>query len=205
MRLTHALAHQLSRPHGAVGRWLGCAMDVANRKPTRLALDLLDPQAGERIVDAGCGTGAALAALRDRTPGLRLAGFDPSAAMIESAEARLGTRAQLAQASTHDQPFGADQFDAVLALNMLYFCDAEGQMLRDLRAMLRPGGRLVAYVTDRASMQDWRLVGAGLHRLWDAASLRAALEAAGFAPTAISVHQVAVTRSINGLLARAAK
>lgn len=204
MRLSHSLAQQLARPHGMVGRWLGRAMDIANRKPTRLALDALNAQPGEAIVDAGCGTGAALASLRDRTPGLSLAGFDPSAAMIEAARRRLGQRALLAQATTSDQPFGQHRFDAVVALNMLYFCDAEGQMLCDLKAMLKPGGRLVAYVTDGASMQDWRLVSAGLHRLWTAASLREALKAAGFAPSGISVHQEVVARRVNGLIVRAA-
>lgn len=205
MHLSHSLAQQLARPHGVVGRWLGRAMDLANRKPTRLALDMLDAQPGETIVDAGCGTGAALASLRDRTPGLSLAGFDPSAAMIEAARRRLGHRALLAQATTADQPFGQHRFDGVLALNILYFCDADGQMLRDLRAMLKAGGRLVAYVTDGASMQDWRLVSAGLHRLWTAASLHEALVAAGFAPTAISVQQEAIARRVDGLIVRATR
>ena len=203
MRLSHSLAQQLARPHGVVGRWLGRAMDVANRKPTRLALDALDAQPGEAIVDAGCGTGAALASLRDRTPGLSLAGFDPSAAMIMAARQRLGHRAMLAQATTACQAVGAGRLHAVAAPNMLYFCDADGQMLRDLKAMLKPGGRLIAYVTDGASMQDWRLVGAGLHRLWTAESLRAALQAAGFAPADISVHQEAIARRVNGLIVRA--
>jgi trans-aconitate methyltransferase len=204
MRLSHRLAQQLARPHGVVGHWLGRAMDIANRKPTRLALDALNAQPGEAIVDAGCGTGAALAALRDRTPGLSLAGFDPSSAMIMAAQRRLGDWAILEKATTSDQPFASSRFDAVLALNMLYFCDVEGQMLRDLKAMLKPGGRLIAYVTDGASMQDWRLVGAGLHHLWTAASLREALEMAGFAPAGISVHQEVIARRVNGLIVRAA-
>jgi trans-aconitate methyltransferase len=203
MSLSHALARQLARPHGLAGRWLGRAMDLANSKPTRLALDLLDARPGERIVDAGCGTGAALAMLNRRSPDLMLAGFDPSPAMVQTASRRLGPRAEVTIAGAADRPFQGVGFDAVLALNILYFCDPGGSMLRGLHALLRPGGRLVAYVTDAASMRDWGLVGAGLHRLWDASSLQSALGDAGFARHAVSVHHVAITRRIDGLLVRA--
>lgn len=203
MRLSHHLAHQLARPHGAVGQWVGRAMDLANRRPTQLALDLLDGRPGEAVVDAGCGTGAALAALKDQVGALRLAGFDPSPAMIDAARRRLPDSVRLVEATVADHPYDAASFDAVLALNMLYFCDAEGQMLADLRRLLKPGGRLVAYVTEKQSMHGWGLVGAGLHRLWTANSLKEGLVAAGFAPEAISVHQTAITRKVTGLLVKA--
>lgn len=77
MALATAFAGQLARPHGAAGRFVGLAMDLANRKPTRLALDLLSPRAGEHILDVGCGTGSALVALRRRAAA-RVTGVDPS-------------------------------------------------------------------------------------------------------------------------------
>lgn len=68
-------------------------------------------------------------------------------------------------------------------------------------ASLRSGGRLVAYVTHRDSMADWSFARAGLHRLYDAQALRETLVHAGYTCEGGGVHEVAVTRSIKGLLA----
>jgi ubiquinone/menaquinone biosynthesis C-methylase UbiE len=175
-------------------------MDVANRKPTQLAVDLLNPQDGEHILDAGCGTGAAMARVLDRT-NCGISGIDPSATMIAAAQARLQNRASLYQGGIADMPFAASSFDAALLLNVLYFCDVEGNMIRKLRRVLKPGGRLVVYVTHRNTMQNWPFARQGLHRLFDETELAQALIAGGFAPDRIDVYQRPITRSISGLLA----
>lgn len=200
--LARQFAQQLARPSGRVGQLLGGAMDLANRGPTRLAVDLLAPVAGERILDAGCGTGAALAQVLRRAP-CHVSGFDPSPIMIAAAVARLGERADLREGGLADPPFSEGSFDAALLLNVLYFCDDEGRMVDNLRRMLRPGGRLVAYVTHRETMEHWPFARAGLHRLYDENELTAALTAGGFALPRISVHPVRVTRKVRGLLAYA--
>jgi ubiquinone/menaquinone biosynthesis C-methylase UbiE len=196
------LAEQLARPNGQAGRLLGAAMDLANRKPLRLALDLLAPAAGERILDAGCGTGAAMAAMLDRAP-CRPVGLDTSATMLRAANRRLGGRAHLECAPIESMPFAAQSFDAVLALNVLYFEDAQGSLLSALYRVLKPGGRLVAYVTDADTMADWPFTRAGLHRLFDAASLKQALLRAGFMPDATDVRRIQIYQRVIGLIAHA--
>jgi SAM-dependent methyltransferase len=204
MGFAHRLAGQLARPHGFAGRALGDAMDIANRRPTRLALDALMPRTGERILDAGCGTGAALDALRGRAD-VAVAGVDPSSTMIAAARRRLGTCADLHTVSIGEMPFAEASFDAVLLLNVLYFSDAEGRMVADLHRVLKPGGRLIAYVTHRATMERWRFAQAGFHRLFDEVELAGALASGGFVQDRISVQEVQVTRSVRGLLARATR
>lgn len=185
-------------------------MDIANRTPTRLALDLLAPRDGERVLDAGCGTGAVSRELLRRAA-CDIDGVDWSPAMLHRAQVRLGLslhneqspRVNLHLAHLSSLPFPPGQFDAVLALNILYFCDNDGAMLRELRRMLRPGGRLVAYVTDRSTMQGWAFVRHGTHRLFDRHEVTQALIAGGFAPEDICVMPCAITRRINGILVRA--
>ncbi|MCT2398197.1 class I SAM-dependent methyltransferase [Novosphingobium mangrovi (ex Huang et al. 2023)] len=202
MRLARALAQQLAHPRGMAGRLLGNAMDVANRRPLRLAVDLLAPARGEEILDAGCGTGAAMARMQARVP-CHVTGVDASETMLDAARRKLGAGAECVNAPLEDLPFASARFDAVLALNVLYFNDADNGMLRSMLRVLRPGGRLVAYVTHRDTMIDWPFAREGLHRLYDAAGLREALVAAGFACGPGDVQEVAVTRSVKGLLAHA--
>ena len=60
-------------------------------RPAMLAL--AGDVAGRQILDAGCGSGPLLAALRDR--GAIVTGFDKSAGMLELARRRLGDDADL--------------------------------------------------------------------------------------------------------------
>ncbi len=197
--LAASLAGQLARPRGLPGTLLGQAMDWANRRCTRLAIDLLEPQDGERILDAGCGTGAALAAVLHRADCL-CTGVDPSPAMIAAARRRLGVQAALAAVRIEDMPPPAAPFDAVLALNVLYFADDAGAMVGAMRRALAPGGRLIAYVTHRETMERWRFAHAGLHRLFDLQSITELLEQGGFASDGISVQECAAGPGVRGLL-----
>lgn len=200
MGLARRFAEQLARPNGVGGRLLGGAMDIANRRPTRLSVDLLDPQDGERILDAGCGTGAGIAEVLRRAD-CAVTGVDPSETMLASARRRLPSSAELVRTGLEALPFRPGEFDAALLLNVLYFCDEEGRMLANLRRVLKPGGRLVAYVTHRDTMLDWPFAREGLHRLFDRESLVAALTAGGFAQGRICVHEASITRSVKGLIA----
>jgi len=183
------------------GRLLGGVMDLANRKPTRIAVDLLDPQDGERILDAGCGTGIALERIAARAK-CHLEGLDPSRVMLERAAARLPGKADL-HCTTIEAAAFAHGFDAILALNVLYFCDESAGMVRALHRMLTPGGRLVAYVSHRASMEGWSFTRAGYHRLYDPSELLAMLVKGGFAADKITIHEASVSGGVTGLFALA--
>lgn len=171
-------------------------------RPLRLAIGALEPKAGERVLDAGCGTGAALAAVRAQAD-CEVYGIDRSDAMIAAARRRLGAQANLTRAAIEELPAPWRDFDGVLALNVLYFADADGTMVRGLHRALRYGGRLVAYVTHRSTMEHWSFARAGLHRLYDAPELKAALVQGGFAQSSISIKDLAVAPGIRGLVAHA--
>jgi len=207
MNFSRRIAEQLAQPDGFAGQLIGSLMDAANRKPTRLAVDLLTPRPAEHVLDAGCGTGAAIAELLRRAP-CRVTGVDPSRTMLRSAQAMLQRKRMRGNAEVHrcrieDMPFADGSFDAALLLNVLYFCDAEGRMLTQLARALKRGGRLVAYVTHMDSMRNWPFATQGIHRLFDSGTLRDLFLTAGFAPERIAVHEIPVTRSILGLFVHA--
>jgi ubiquinone/menaquinone biosynthesis C-methylase UbiE len=100
---------------------------------------------GRRILDAGCGSGPLLAALRAQ--GAAVAGFDGSAAMIELARRRLGDDVDLHVADLDAPlPFPDAQFDDIVASLVLHYVEDWATTLAELRRLLRPGGRLIASV-----------------------------------------------------------
>ena len=101
--------------------------------------------AGRRILNAGCGAGPLLAALRDG--GAIVTGFDKSAGMIELARRRLGDDADLQVADLGSPlPFPDGTFDDVTASLVLHYLEDWGPTLAELRRVLKPGGRLIVSV-----------------------------------------------------------
>ena len=108
-------------------------------------LELAGDVDGLRVLDAGCGSGPLAAALQDR--GAAVTGFDSSAAMVDLARGRLGADADLQVADLGEPlPFQDDAFDLVTASLVLHYLEDWSGPLRELRRVLRPGGRLILSV-----------------------------------------------------------
>lgn len=104
-------------------------------------LDWLKPQADERILDLGCGTGELTARIVES--GATVIGLDADAAMIEAARARLGESVELRVADAHD--FSVDEpVDAVVSNAALHWMTSQVEVLGCVSDALRTGGRFVA-------------------------------------------------------------
>ena len=99
------------------------------------ALDLLDPQAGERILDIGCGEGSLTRKIMER--GATVLGVDASPEMIAAARAN-GVDALLLPAE--DMQFFAE-FDAAFSNATLHWVLQKEQAARAIFRALKPGGR----------------------------------------------------------------
>src|SRR5580692_2738913 len=103
-------------------------------------LELLAPEAGERILDLGCGTGHLAAQIADI--GARVVGIDSSAEMIAEAR-RKYPQVQFDVADARSFRF-AEPFDAVFSNAVLHWVrNAEGAV-QSIAQALHPGGRFVA-------------------------------------------------------------
>lgn len=98
------------------------------------ALDLLDPQPGERILDVGCGEGTLTRKIVER--GAVVLGIDNSPEMIAAARAK-GVDALLVAAQ--DMQFFAE-FDAAFSNATLHWVLEKEQAARAIFRALRPGG-----------------------------------------------------------------
>jgi 2-polyprenyl-3-methyl-5-hydroxy-6-metoxy-1,4-benzoquinol methylase len=102
-----------------------------------------------RILDYGCGTGDIAAALAAR--GFRVDARDASPKMIEQARAlHAGSAVRFAVIEPGPPDADADHeaFDAVVCSSVLEYLDDLPASLRQLVAMLKPGGWLLATVPD---------------------------------------------------------
>jgi len=99
-------------------------------------LDLLNPRAGERILDVGCGDGALSVKICEA--GATVVGVDGSPDMVEAAQRR-GIDARLSDAC--DLVFEAE-FDAAFSNAALHWMKREPDaVLNAVRRSLKPGGR----------------------------------------------------------------
>lgn len=107
----------------------------------RHTLRLLNPQPGERILDAGCGTGRHLGPLL--RAGARPVGLGFSGGMLRVARQRV-PESELVQGDLQGQfPFRGGRFTAVLCALITEHLTELPRTLREFRRALRPGGRLI--------------------------------------------------------------
>jgi SAM-dependent methyltransferase len=99
------------------------------------ALDLLDPQPGERILDVGCGEGTLTRKIVER--GATVLGIDNSPEMIAAARAK-GIDSVLMDAA--NIPF-TSEFDAAFSNATLHWVLDKEQAARAVFRALRAGGR----------------------------------------------------------------
>lgn len=112
---------------------------------SRELLDRVRLRPGERVLDLACGTGVVArgAAYRVRTEGTVI-GLDPSPAMLEVATAvssAEGLAIEWHQGRGEELPFGDASFDVVLCQQGMQFMMDRPAAVREMRRVLRPGGR----------------------------------------------------------------
>ena len=96
---------------------------------------------GDRVLDAGCGSGRVTELLLER--GVEVVAVDADAAMIEQARERLGDRALVLRQDLLELELD-EPVDAVFSCAVFHWITDHERLFARLRAALKPGGRLVA-------------------------------------------------------------
>jgi trans-aconitate 2-methyltransferase len=97
----------------------------------------------EAAIDAGCGSGRVTAELARRLPEGRVLAVDGSEAMVAKAHERLGDRVSYLVADLSELEVD-EPVDLVFSTATFHWIRDHERLFRQLRAVLRPGGRLVA-------------------------------------------------------------
>jgi SAM-dependent methyltransferase len=128
-----------------------------------LAAERLELQPGQRVLDVGCGTGPTTLTLAGAVGPTGLAvGVDIAAGMIARASTRAaetpGVPARFAVADVQVDDIAGGPFDAVFSrFGVMFFADPRAAFT-NIRALLRPGGRLAFACWADLFSNEWMFV-----------------------------------------------
>jgi trans-aconitate 2-methyltransferase len=162
-------------------------------------LERLELGGDERVLDAGCGSGRVTERLLERLPRGRVVALDGSAAMLEEAARRLAphlSRVELVHADLGRPlpPFAP--VDAILSTAVFHWVPDHDALFRNLAAVIRPGGRLVAQCGGAGNVASVLRAAREAGDSWEGPqnfatpeTTRRRLEAAGFVEVETWLHE----------------
>ncbi|WP_459193699.1 methyltransferase domain-containing protein [Halosimplex sp. J119] len=116
---------------------------IWNEEMRTEALDLLDIEEGDRVLDVGCGTGFATEGLLERTENVH--GLDQSVHQLEKAWAKFGKRGAVPfyRGDAERLPFKDDTFDVVWSSGSIEYWPDPVKALAECRRITKPGGQVL--------------------------------------------------------------
>jgi SAM-dependent methyltransferase len=154
-----ALLPPLQARHCAIvlaGRHLQPVENLESRAEgdySRMALSVLDlaqPQAGESLVEVGCGSGALLRRTARKYGSVRIVGLDVNAFLLREASALaeqegITERLEFKEGSAEAIPLPDETFDIAFSSTVMEELNAD-QMLAEMVRITKPGGRVCVIV-----------------------------------------------------------
>jgi ubiquinone/menaquinone biosynthesis C-methylase UbiE len=117
----------------------------------RLILEMLHPDAGEKILDAGCGTG--VFTLDYLSTGAEVVGLDISLPMLEVAKRKAADYPFTAvQGNMLALPFADESFDKAVSVTALEFIEDAEKAVAELFRVAKPGGVIVVGTLNSLSL-----------------------------------------------------
>lgn len=141
------VSRQFSRAASQYDRFAIVQSEMADR----LLAGIKDGAAG-KLVDLGCGTGAALARIQNRTK-LSLTGIDLAPEMLKIAKSRVPTASFIIGDLERTQ-LKTNVFDFVFSNAALQWCNLSAA-LKEMNRLLRPGGKLLLATFGDGTLAQW--------------------------------------------------
>ena len=149
------------------------------------ALARMPVEAGDVVLDLGCGSGYAGRALRDTNDAGRVYGLDGAPEMARNARSYTDDdRVGFVVGDFGSLPFADDSVDHVWSMEAFYYASDPAETLREVRRVLRPGGTFycaVNYFEENVHSHGWQAnIDVEMTR-WSAAEYREAFRDVGLA------------------------
>ena len=148
-----------AKPTGKAGADMLRYMNEEHSDLTLWALDLLDYDNKDRVLDVGCGGGATLRLLRERIPDGHLTGVDYSDVSVKlsrelNADLIATGKMEIVAGSVTNLPFENDSFNKIVTVESFYFWPDPVECLREVHRVLIPRGvfLLVSEIYERPDL-----------------------------------------------------
>jgi len=144
------------------------------------AIGWLEIEAGDRVLDVGCGTGFATEGLLRETESVY--GLDQSPHQLSKAYAKFGKRGPVRfhMGDAERLPFAKDSFDVVWSSGSIEYWPNPVDALRECRRVARPGGKVLIVGPDYPNSTLFQKVADAIMLFYDEAEADRMFEAAGF-------------------------
>lgn len=158
------LAQQARSPFGFFGKLVAPRVyNYENNAMENFGLKLMDPDEDEHILEIGFGNGRLISELMPQIDSGEVHGIDISDEMIEVAKARNDRwvnhgKLTFQKASIEEIPYATDTFDSVFTCNTIYFWPNPKQNLREVKRVLKSGGRFFCAFRPRNEMESFNSV-----------------------------------------------
>jgi ubiquinone/menaquinone biosynthesis C-methylase UbiE len=153
------LMRMFGRPRGVLGKLGGLVMARTNAGCGAWVAGLLEVEPDDRILEVGFGPGMLVRRLADLASTGQIAGVDPSPEMVAQARAQNAAaivrgQVDLRPGSVENLPFADDSFDNALAINSMQVWPDALVGLREVRRVLKPGGRVALGFTSYSGQKS---------------------------------------------------
>jgi ubiquinone/menaquinone biosynthesis C-methylase UbiE len=184
MGLWHSIALQFRQPSGIIGRIAGFLFRL-NVEGIDWTIQQLDIQPTDHVLEVGFGPGHGIQRAAKLAAQGKVAGVDISDVMLEQATKRnAGAIAagnvglQLGDAS--HLPYPDNSFHKVFGTNVVYFWSDPVATLKEIKRVMKPGGRLALYVISKEDIANFKVTQTGIYHLYTGEELAGLLIQGGF-------------------------
>lgn len=173
------------RPEGEAGKAMLERMNRGHEPLRRFAFSCVQWKDHMHILDIGCGGGAAIRELLDIAPDSVVEGIDYRQESVEETEKlnadQIGKRVFVRQGNVQNLPYETGSFDAVTAIETVYFWPDVSTAFRGVRRILKEGGMFLVICegSDPDSDLGWPEI-EGTFRIYRPEELETYLRQAGF-------------------------
>jgi SAM-dependent methyltransferase len=185
MNIKKFIAAQLRKPSGLFGRFVTVRLlNLINVPINRLALEILQLQPDDHVLEVGFGGGDLIARMARIVTRGHITGVDFSIDVLEVCRKRFVTliktgTIELRCASVEALPFDADTFTKACTVNTIYFWPDPLAALRQIHRVLKENGALLVCFSPRAVMEKQEFTRHGF-TLFEPEEVKSLLSTAGF-------------------------
>lgn len=197
MGLLSKIFSNTRKPEGFWGRMMVTGMNGGSHAAmASWGLDIANVPADGEIIDIGCGGGANLARLMDRSLRTKVTGVDYSSVSVEksrnvNADAIARGRCKVLEASVSKLPFKENTFGIATAFETVYFWPDIEKSFAEVRRILVPGGKFLIVNEDdglSGNNEKWEKMIEGMHP-YTPDELKANLSVAGFRDIVVHLNE----------------